>query len=103
METIKPSKEWKEYIKFTDSCINHNSSNVYLISNFFLHPTRPTIQIYRILFNLKNNSFFYRLRLRINFYIFLLKTFFNIFKVNNEKIILENKKKFAKKIMMLFL
>ena len=97
MPIIKPSKEWKEYIKFTDECINHNSVNKYTLSNFFLHPVRPDFQINRILLNLKNISIFYKLKLRIKFYFFLLKTLFNIFKENNEKIILDNKKKISKK------
>ena len=44
MRIIQPSKEWKEYIKFTDKCINYNFVNEYTLSNFFLHPTRPLIQ-----------------------------------------------------------
>ena len=103
MEIIKPSKNGKNILNLQINCINYNFVNKYTLSNFFLHPTRPTIQTNRILLNLKNISFFYKLKLRIKFYISLLKTLFNIFKVNNEKIILENKKKFIKKNMMLFL
>ncbi len=97
MRNIKPSKEWQEYIKFTDNCINYNSANKYILSNFFLHPIRPTIQINRILVNLKNISLFYKLRLRAKFYFSLLRTLLYIFKFNNEKIILDNKKEICKK------
>ncbi len=97
MGIIKPFKEWKEYIKFTDNCINYNSDNKYILSNFFLHPTRPTIQNYRILVNLRNISLFYKLRLRTKFYFSLVKTLFGIFRVNNEKIIYDNKKEICKK------
>ena len=64
MVIIKPSNEWKAYIKFTDKYINRNSDNKYTLSNFFLHPTRPLIQTNKILVNLKNISFFYKLMLR---------------------------------------
>tara|TARA_S200000501_G_scaffold259363_1_gene243264 strand:+ start:273 stop:1778 length:1506 start_codon:yes stop_codon:yes gene_type:complete len=97
MGIIKPLKEWEEYIKFTDKYINCYSVNEYTISNFFLHPTRPIIQTNRILVNLKNNSLLYNFKLRTKFYISLLKTLLNIFKYNNEKKILENKKEIYKK------
>ena len=96
MGIIKPTKEWKEYIKFTDKCTNHNSVNEYTLSNFFLHPVRFNIITNKILVNLKNISLLYKLNLRIKFYIFLLKTFFNIFINNKEKKILDNKKKIYK-------
>ena len=91
MVIIKPSKEWEDYIKFTDKCINYNFINKYTLSNFFLHPTRPTIETYRILENLKDISLLYKLKLRTNFYIDLLKTVFNIFRENTAKKILDNK------------
>ena len=97
MRIIQPSKEWKEYIKFTDKCINYNFVNEYTLSNFFLHPTRPLIQTNRILSNLKNISLFYKLKVRTKFYSTFLQIFFNIFKANNEKIILDNKKQIYKK------
>ncbi len=97
MVIIKPSKEWKEYIKFTDECINYNFVNQYTLSNCFLHPIRPTIQNNRILVNLKNISLFYKLKLRTNFYISLLKNLLNFFKDNKEKKILDNKKEIYKK------
>ncbi len=97
MIIIKPNNEWKSYIKFTDKYINYNSVNKYTISHFFLHPIRPLIQTNRILLNLKKISLLYKLRLRANFYINFLTIFFNIFKSNNEGIILENKKEIYKK------
>ena len=97
MVIVKPTKEWKEYIKFTDKCINHNSVNRYTLSNFFLHPTRPLIKTNKILSNLKDLSLLYKLRLRTKFYITFLKTFINILKKNHEKIILDNKKEIYKK------
>ena len=97
MEIVKPSKEWKEYIKFTDNCVNCNSANEYTLSNFFLHPTRPTIQTNRTLVNLNNISLLYKLKLRTKVYISLFKTLCNICKFNNEKIILENTKEICKK------
>ncbi len=97
MVIIHPSKEWKEYIKFTDKYTNFNSVNEFTLSNFFLHPTRPLIQTNRILSNLKNISLLYKIKLRTKFYITLIKTFFNIFKDNNEKLILDNKKQIYKK------
>ncbi len=97
MVIIKPSNEWKEYIKFTDKCTSYNSVNKYTLSNFFLHPIRPTIETNKILVNLKNISLLYKLRLRAKFYISFLKILFDIFKVNNEKIFLDNKSKIYQK------
>ena len=97
MGIIKPSSEWKEYIKFTDKCINYNSVNEYTLSNFFLHPTRPLIQTNRILLKLKNISLLYKFKVRTKFYITFLQTVFNIFKENNEKKILDNQKEIYKK------
>ena len=97
MINIRPSREWQEYIKFTDHCINNNSGNKYILGNFFLHPTRPTIKTNRILVNLNRISLLYKLRLRINSYISLLKTILCIFKFNNKKIIIENQKEICKK------
>ena len=94
---MKPLKEWKEYIKFADKCINHNSINQYTLSNLFLHPIRPLVQINRILVDLNNISLYYKLRLRTKFFINLLEILFNFFKVNNEKTFLENKKEICKK------
>ena len=85
MGIIKPSKEWEEYIKFTDDCVKYNSVNEYILSNFFLHPTRPIIQTNKILLNLRNISLLYKAKLRTKFYICLLKTLFNIFKKKNKK------------------
>ena len=67
MGIVKPSKEWKDYIKFTDKYVNYNFVNKYTLSNFFLHPTRPTIQINRILVKLKDVSLFYKFKLKKNF------------------------------------
>ncbi len=97
MGIVKPSKEWREYIKFADKCINHNSFNKYTLSNFFLHPIRPFVQINKILMDLNNFSLYYKLGLKIKFFINLFKILFNFFKVNNEKIFLENKKEIYKK------
>ena len=97
MGIIKPSKQWKDYIKFTDKYINYKFLDEYTLSNFFLHPTRPTIQNNRILDNLKDISLFYKLKLRTNFYISLLKNLFNIFENNKTKIILDTKKDIYKK------
>ncbi len=97
MKFVKPSKEWREYIKFTDKFINYNLANEYTLSNCFLHPTRPIIATNRILVNLRNITFSYKFKLRTKFYIDLLKTLFNIFKYNNEKIISDNKKEIYKK------
>ena len=97
MGIIKPSKEWQEYIKFTDKYINFNSVNKYTLSNFFLHPTRPLIQTNKILLNLKNFYLLYKINLRIKFYISLLNTLLNIFKDTNEKIILDNNKEIYNK------
>ena len=97
MRIIKPTKEWKEYNKFTDNCLNYNSRNKYILGNFFLHPTRLTIQTNTILVNLKNISLIYKLRLRTKFYISLLKRLFDIIKINNEKQILDNTKKIFNK------
>ena len=97
MAIIKPSKEWKEYIKFTDTCLNANLLNQYTVSNFFLHPIRPSIETNRILKNLKNISIFYKLRLRIKFYISFLKTIFTIFKGNKEKTTIDNMRGIYKK------
>ena len=74
----RPSKEWKQYIKFTDKCIKHDSVNKYTLSNYFLHPTRPIIQTISIIKNLKNISLFYKLKLRTKFYISLSKILLNI-------------------------
>ena len=93
----RPSKEWQQYIKYIDRCTYNNSSNKYILSNYFLHPTRPIIQTIRILKNLQNISLFYKLNLRIKFYISLLKILLNIFKSNKEKIILDNEKEIYKK------
>ena len=56
----------------------YNSINKYTLSNFFLHPIRPIVQINRILMDLNNISLYYKLRLRIKFFINLLK-FYLIF------------------------
>ena len=68
MGFIKPTKEWREYIKFSDEYINYNLDNKYTHSNFFLHPTRPLIPTNRILVNLKNLSLRYKFNLRMKFY-----------------------------------
>ncbi len=97
MIDIRPSYEWQKYIKFTDKCIQSKSVNKYTLSNFFLHPTRPIIQTNKILKKLKNPSLLYKIKLRSKFYISLVITLTNIFKNNNDKIIIDNKNGIYKK------
>ena len=96
MGIIKFSKELNEYMKFTYEWINYNSFNKFAITYLLLNLTRHIIQINKIFRKSKNIIFFYKLKLKVNFYISFLKTLFYIFSDNNKKIILNNKKEIYK-------
>ena len=75
-----PSKDWYEYINFTDNVLNNDQATEYTLSNAFLSPHIPDSPRCQILNNLRKLSILDKVNLRIKFYFYLIRSLLGLLK-----------------------
>lgn len=80
MENFQISDEWFEYLEYTDLILKNKKFNEYSVSNPFLHPSKPTFSRLKILKELKNINIISNYKLKIKFFIYLLRALKDIVK-----------------------